>query len=96
MALLTVVARIRAKEGAEDAVASELKKLIAPGRAEKGCVGYDLHRSVEDPTLFIFYETWESRHLLERHMTSPHMKRYLAATEGLIESWELDLLEKMS
>jgi len=95
MALLTVVAKIQAKAGEEDAVAAELRKLIAPARSEKGCIAYDLHRSVEDPTVFVLYETWESRHLLERHLTSPLMKQYLTATDGLIRDWELDLLEKI-
>lgn len=96
MALLTVVAKIQAKEGSEDTVAAELRKLVAPTRAEAGCVTYDLHRSVEDPTVFVFHEIWESRHLLETHLTSPHMKRYLAATDGLIADWELNLLEKIA
>lgn len=96
MALLTVVAKIEAKADAEEMVAAELGKLVGLARNEAGCVAFDLHRSVENPAVFVFLETWESRHQLERHMTSPSMKACLSATQGLIAAWELDLLEKIS
>ena len=41
---VTVVARIRAKPGKEERVQRELLKLLAPTRAEKGCVNYEVTR----------------------------------------------------
>lgn len=91
MTQLTVVAKIKAQLGSEGRVHHELIKLIAPTLAESGCLNYDLHCSVDDPTLFLFYENWESRFLWEQHMTAEHIKTFRENTEGLIESLDIDL-----
>jgi quinol monooxygenase YgiN len=72
--LLTVVAEITAAPGREDALREALLGLIAPTRAEEGCVQYDLHESTETPGQFVFYENWVSREHLERHLASPHLE----------------------
>ena len=56
MTPLTVIARLKAKDGSEEKLGAMLRALVAPTRAEKGCINYDLHRSHDDPGLFIFYE----------------------------------------
>ena len=53
---LTVIAKLKAKQGCEEQLGQMLRGLVEPTRAEKGCINYDLHRSHEDPGLFIFYE----------------------------------------
>lgn len=60
MTPLTIVAKIKAQPGAESIVRQALRQLIPPTLAEAGCLNYDLHRSIEDPTLFLFYENWDS------------------------------------
>ena len=63
MTQLTVVAKIKATSGSETALHQELLLLIPPTKAEDGCLNYDLHRSIEDNTLFLFYENWENKFL---------------------------------
>ena len=58
---LTVIARVRAKKGKASLLRKELRRLIAPTRAEAGCINYDLHESQDDPALFVFYENWKKR-----------------------------------
>ncbi|AMW28195.1 MULTISPECIES: putative quinol monooxygenase [Arthrospira] len=91
MSQLTVVARIKAKAGVQEKVHQELRKLIPLTLAESGCLNYDLHRSIDDPTLFLFYENWESRLLWEQHMAADHIKTFRENTEGLIEKLDIDL-----
>lgn len=86
---LTIVARIEAKADKVDLVKSELLKLIEPTRMEKGCIQYDLHQDDNKPELFIFFENWESRELLQAHLNSDHLKAYVQATEGAVESFML-------
>ena len=93
MTQLSVVAKIKAKANNEDLVHRELRHLIEPTLAEVGCINYDLHRSIEDPSLFLFYENWTSRDLWEKHMKSDHIKAFDSNTDGAIESWELFLLK---
>ena len=52
---LTVVAKFKAKSGSETLLHQELLQLIAPTLAETGCLNYDLHRSIEDNTLFLSF-----------------------------------------
>ena len=86
---LTIVASILAKQGYTTLVKSELKKLIAITRAEKGCINYDLHQDNENENLFLFYENWESRELWQDHMQNSHITAYKEATEGAVAEFTL-------
>jgi len=93
MTQLTVVAKIEAKSGSEARLHQELVKLIAPTLAEEGCLNYDLHTSIEDSRIFLFYENWESKALWEQHMASKHIQVFQKNNEGLIENFELMLMK---
>ncbi|AAR33591.1 antibiotic biosynthesis monooxygenase [Geobacter sulfurreducens] len=84
MPTVTVIAEVRAREEAVDAVRVELLKLVSETRQEEGCLEYRLHQDGDDPALFIFYENWQSPACLERHLGSGHFRAYLAAVEGMI------------
>jgi quinol monooxygenase YgiN len=71
--MLTVIAKVRAKPGRERDVERELRALVAPTRAEKGCINYDLHVSHQDARVFMFHENWTDRTALDAHAASPHM-----------------------
>jgi quinol monooxygenase YgiN len=90
---LTIVARIQAAEGCSQQVEASLRGLIAPTLKEAGCLNYDLHRDLERPGLFLFYENWESKPLWEAHMQSAHLKAHQAATEGMVAEFELFQME---
>jgi quinol monooxygenase YgiN len=53
---VTVIARFKAKPGMEETVEKEVLALIAPTRAEAGCINYDLHRAADDKSVFMLYE----------------------------------------
>ena len=84
---LTIVARIEAKEEKRELVRAALLKLIAPTRAETGCINYDLHQDNENPNLFLCYENWESRALWQLHMKSAHLEAYQKTTEGAVKDF---------
>ena len=91
----TVIARIQAKDGCEDAVATELHKLVEPSRRDKGCINYDMHVSLESPGLFVFYENWESKAHWEHHMKTEHLQEWRENSVGLVADFELIQLEKI-
>ena len=95
MAPLTIIAKLKAKPGSEDRLYEACRKLVAPTRAEEGCINYDMHRSIEDPGLVMFYENWQTKPLWERHMESPHLAEFSAETEDMVEVWELFQGEKV-
>jgi quinol monooxygenase YgiN len=81
---VTVLARVRARAGKEEDVRRLLLALVAPSRAEAGCLNYDLHQSAADPTEFMFYENWTSRAALDAHTTMPYLDEFDARSEGLL------------
>ena len=93
---LTILAQITAAEGKEDLVRAELEKLVAPTRAEQGCLQYDLHVDTGNPGFFMFYENWESRDLWQVHMNAPHLKAYVQATDGAIKAFVLNEMTKVA
>ena len=95
MAQLTIIASIKAKPGKIDLVKAELEKLVPITRAEEGCLNYDLHQDNEDPAHFLFYENWASRDLWQRHMNAPHLKDFLAATDGAISNFVLNEMTRI-
>jgi len=55
---VTVIARIKAKTGEVQRVKEELLKLLAPTRAENGCINFDMHQGAADHSQFLFHENW--------------------------------------
>jgi quinol monooxygenase YgiN len=95
MSELTVIATIQARSGDEDTVREGLLGLIAPTRAEEGCLNYDLHRDLEDPGRFVFHENWESRAHLDRHLASAHIVANRERIGEMIASLTVKLLERI-
>ncbi len=84
--VLTVVACLRAKAGEHARLREELQRLVAPTRAETGCVTYDLHVSKSEPGLFMFYEVWKTEADLDAHFQTPHMVAIAKLLPELLES----------
>lgn len=83
--LLTVVAHMHAAPGKEDELRAGLQSLIEPTSREDGFVNYDLHESIEDPGLFVFYENWESPAHLDAHLAAPHLVDFAAKIGDLLD-----------
>jgi quinol monooxygenase YgiN len=83
--LLTVIGRLHAKAGQEDALRTALESLVEPTKKEKGCVTYDLHQGVEDPGLFVFYENWDSGEDLDAHLAAPHLAEFATQLGELLD-----------
>ena len=92
---LTVVAKLKAKDGREENLGGALRILVEPTRAERGRITYGLHRSHEDPGLFILYEAWENRPLWEDRMKSPRLVALGEKQGATTESWDLLVGEKL-
>jgi quinol monooxygenase YgiN len=86
---LVVVATIRAKPGKSGELRTAFIELERHSRTEEGCVKYDLHQSVEDAEMFLFYEIWTGEDALARHASSEFMKASRKITGELIDSAEL-------
>lgn len=93
--MLTLVADIRAKPGQTEALRDLLAGLVAPTRAEEGCVRYDLHVDQESPDRFVLLEDWKSVPLWNRHMASPHLRHFGTRVDDLVAEWRLTKLSRI-
>jgi quinol monooxygenase YgiN len=92
---VTLLVQLRAKQGQRLRLASEIRALIAPTRKEEGCLQYDLHRSLDDPDLFLLHEVWASRQHHQAHYQTPHFLRWNARKDSLIASRDASFWQQM-
>ncbi|AOE84310.1 putative quinol monooxygenase [Pseudomonas sp. TCU-HL1] len=59
-----------------DAFEALFRAYVEPSRAEAGCIEYHMLRDAQDPSLFIFFEVWQSHVHFETHCALPHMRRF--------------------
>ena len=76
---IDVVAVLIAKAGSEGVVGSALHDLLAPTRAEPGCISYHLFTSASSAQTFVTIEKWRSEDDIAAHMQSAHIAAALAA-----------------
>ena len=73
---------VQAAEGKTEQLRSALISMLAPSRAEAGCLFYNLLES-HVPGHFIFHELWASQGALDAHNRTPHYIRFKEQTKGL-------------
>lgn len=93
---LIVIAHLRAFDGQIEAARVLLTSLIAPMRAEPGCVEYWLHQYNDDPAEFTFYENWTNRAEWDKHMKMPHLTKFATTNEKGFELQNLRLMTMIS
>ena len=81
-----VIARVRAKEGKEEALKAVLVALVPPSRRELACYQYDLLQSAADPREFCFVERWDGEAALDQHAKSEHLTRAGTQMADLVEA----------
>ena len=97
MKTVTVVTKLKAKEGKEEALKQTLLLLVENSRKEEGCINYDLHVSDHDNGYFMIYSKWESTHTLSKHMSTPFFRDTLTIIEGIItEPLDPSIWEKIA
>ena len=75
---LTVVAVFQARPGQDEALGEALLAMLAPTRAEDGCIRYDLHRTRGVAGHWFFDEIWASAAHHAAHRETPHVQALIA------------------
>lgn len=96
MSHIAVVSINTAKPGKEQETEVALRTLIAASQRDPGCIQYDLHRDLDDPRSFVFFERWESRELLHQHFKTQHVITWIEQAKEMIESSSLRVLANLS
>ena len=95
MTSIILCAILKAKSGQKEKLRNELLKLVEPSRAEKGCIEYKLHQSLEEDGTFLFYEIWASEREINEHVNTEHYKEYEKNKEAIIDSMDVYRLENL-
>jgi quinol monooxygenase YgiN len=82
---VVLTATIKALAGQESSVRAALLDLVGPSRDEPGCICYNLHESIDEPGLFIFYEQWTDQAAFDAHCETPHFLALDAKIDGRTE-----------
>lgn len=86
MGKIIITAILKAKPGAESQLYEALQEVVHPSQNESGCVKYQLHQSLEEEGVFVFYEIWQDDDALKKHLDSDHYKAYRTKSEPLIQN----------
>ncbi len=95
MANLLCIAKFIAKPGREEELHKALLTLLAPTRAEPGCISYELYQNVENPRIFTMTECFESKDAFDVHSTQPYLLHFRETAKNAIESVSLTLGTKL-
>ncbi len=82
-----------AKEGCEAKMKELLSAMVAPSKAEKGCLFYEIFQYENERRRFMAVETWEDEAALEGHKNSAHYAVYKSSYEPYCEEKYTDELE---
>ena len=99
--MIVVLATIELHPGKRTDFLAEFKKIIAPVRAENGCLEY--FPAVDHPTnlpaqgvarndVVVVCEKWESTAALEAHLIAPHMMEYRPKVKEFVKQVSLQIL----
>lgn len=78
---IVLVARLKVKDGAVEEAKQAALDIVADSRAEAGCVNYDIHQAIDDPTVFVWHETWKNKTAIDEHFETDFFKNFFAKVE---------------
>lgn len=91
---VTVVAFVRARSGKNAELVRVTDVLVPKVRREAGNLLCQFHQALEDSSLFVFYEIFESAAALEAHKATLHVKQWALDVQSLTSGpVELNLLQ---
>lgn len=93
---IRVVATVIVKPEFLSEVTEALHEVIEPSRQEIGCLQYELHRDIEHPETFVFYERWASKEALSQHDDSEHFVNFVRRLDGKLVSLDIKRLKTIA
>jgi quinol monooxygenase YgiN len=90
--VIYVIAELNIKPGGAEQAAAAARLAVAATVKEDGCITYDMHLSVSDPTRLVVVERWASREALDRHLQTPHLKAWRAAGAEFVTGRKVEII----
>lgn len=94
--MLSVVARLKIKDGEMDEALKAIKELMPGVAAEEGTLFYSVNKDPNTPDLIVFVERYKDKAALREHSTTAHFKSFFTKIGGLLEGQpEMTVLEEL-
>ena len=94
---MIVVAKLKAKAGEETNMEEALRGMVAKVAQEQGTLTYTLHRSQQDPSVFLFYEKYRDAAALKAHSSTPYFKELFDALKPLLDGApEIEMYDELA
>ena len=94
---MIVVAKLKAKAGEEEKMEEALRGMVVKVAQEQGTLTYTLHRSQQDPCVFLFYEMYKDDAALKAHSSTPYFKELFSFLKPLLDGApEIDMYEELA
>lgn len=95
--IIVLVARLKVREETVEEAKRLALGIAADSRTEEGNINYDVHQAIDDPTVFVWHETWKDRAVLDAHFEMPYFKEFFVkAGELAVEPPQITLTKKIS
>jgi quinol monooxygenase YgiN len=85
MSVISVVAKIKVKEGRMDEFMDLVSELMEGVAEEEGCLLYTANTVKEDPNLVVFMERYRDKEALGVHGQTPHFTEFFSKAGELLD-----------
>ncbi|WP_203137316.1 putative quinol monooxygenase [Microbacterium sp. JZ31] len=82
---MTVLWEAKARPGRESELKAFIAAAVTPSRNDPGNIDYEAHEVAGENGAFVIYERWETRALLDAHLTAPRMAALVPEMLELID-----------
>ena len=90
--MITLIFRMKIRDGKEQEALAQLNKMAtAVTENEPGSLAYVFHRSLEDASQVVLYESYEDDAAFQMHMKTPHMAEFQASISTLFDTSEIEV-----
>ena len=82
------------EDAIEEAKAAALS-ITETSRAEAGNINYDIHQAIDDPTVFVWHETWANKTSIDEHFETDFFKDFYAKVGAVAAEPPMIMMTKM-
>ena len=94
---IVLIARLKVKADKIEQAKAAALAIVADSRMETGCINYDIHKSIEDETVFFWHETWANKAAIDEHFATPFFQEFIGIVgEVAAEPPQLNLTKMIS
>ena len=85
-AMLILAAKCVGKPERRNDIMRVASTIVAPSRAEAGCISYSIHERLLGEDKFLFFEEWADQAALDFHFNTTHFQEFIREFTPLLQA----------